>query len=91
MTFYSKSTGMEETKANILKYLEERYSITRWPFHTKVNLVRLFGEHTDQALIALQREGIVFPRRGVNGPLIQYVEDEISREKVRQHFLKTNK
>lgn len=82
---------MEETKANILVWLEKEYSKTRWPFHLRVKITNNFGEHANQALTELFKEGVVCPRDGAAGPLVQYVIDEKTREKVRNYFLKTNK
>lgn len=82
---------MEETKANILKYMEEQYTKTKFPYHKRSIITALFGPLTDQALTALQKEGFVFPRAGVAEPLVQYIIDEPTREKIKNHFLKTNK
>ena len=80
---------MEETKALIQAFLEEQNSKTKFPFTSRVILFHKFGPLTDQALIALQSEGIVYPSPGVNGPLVRYIVEDIVREKVRKHFFKT--
>lgn len=88
---------MEETKKLIQKRLEELYAKTKFPFTSRTILTADFGEHTDAAIQELYREGIIRPRVGVHGVLIEYLvsdkkfTQEQKREIVRNHYLKTNK
>ena len=82
---------MEEVKALIRKYMEYHFEKTKWPFVSKMIIKVQFPEHTEEALRSLQSEGIIYQRKSVNNLLVQYIDTEEKREKVRLHFIKINK
>jgi len=81
---------MEEVKEQMRKFLENNFAKTRWPFISKVIFKSHFPEHTEEALNELFKEGVVFQRQGLNSLLIQFIDTDEKRERVRQYYIKIN-
>jgi len=79
---------MEEVKEQIRVHMEKHFETTKWPFVSKLILRSYFPEHFEEALRALQSEGIIYQRKGINSLLVQYIVEEDKRQKVRDHFIK---
>ena len=80
---------MEEHRAIILEYMQLAFARTRWPFFNRIKIVNTFGPVIDEALESLFSQGIVLPRVGTQGPLVEYVADQDRRERVKAYYIKT--
>jgi hypothetical protein len=59
----------------VLRYIEEKYSRTGWPFIPYVDICRKFGDdQARQECNTLFLTKVIARRQGVNGPIVEYLK-----------------
>ena len=57
----------------MLEYLQQQYSLKKWPFLYHVELINKFGEEGRKELNELKAQGIIRGRTGINGRLVELI------------------